>query len=296
MYKINFNHLHYFLTIAEEGTIVKASKKLHMTQPALSHQLRLLEEDLGKKLFDRIGRRLVINKNGEHIKIYASKIFRHSEEMLESIKSSSDAIIKIIKIGVVPWISDEQVYDFLKSIFYNQHISLHTYTKERDSLIKDVQNDRLDMVLCDGPYIGRSRKLQAHLIKSEKIICVSSSKDGFKGAFPGCLQNKKVIGFSESCQLGDDLDKFFKLNDITVKVNGEFSNISLIKFVTEKSNTISFLPESIVREGLKKKTLYKLGVIDTFKHSLWAITKKDFSKEGVIGSLLKAHFKSGVNK
>ena len=51
MYKINFNHLYYFLTISKEGSIVKASKKLHMTQPALSHQLRLLEEDLGNTCY-----------------------------------------------------------------------------------------------------------------------------------------------------------------------------------------------------------------------------------------------------
>ncbi len=60
MYKINFNHLYYFLTISKEGSIVKASKKLHMTQPALSHQLKSLEIDLGKKLFDRVGRRLIL--------------------------------------------------------------------------------------------------------------------------------------------------------------------------------------------------------------------------------------------
>ena len=87
MYKINFNHLYYFLMIAKEGSIVRASKKLHMTQPALSHQLRLLEEDLGKKLFDRVGRRLEINKNGELVREYATKIFRHSEEMLEFLKT-----------------------------------------------------------------------------------------------------------------------------------------------------------------------------------------------------------------
>ena len=64
MYRINFNHLYYFLIISKEGSIVKAAKKLNITQPALSHQLRLLEEDLGKKLFDRVGKRLVINSDG----------------------------------------------------------------------------------------------------------------------------------------------------------------------------------------------------------------------------------------
>jgi DNA-binding transcriptional LysR family regulator len=51
MYKLNFNHLHYFLTISEEGSIVKAAKKLNMTQPSLSHQLKIVGTRPRKKAF-----------------------------------------------------------------------------------------------------------------------------------------------------------------------------------------------------------------------------------------------------
>jgi LysR family transcriptional activator of nhaA len=116
LYKINFNHLYYFLTISKEGSIVKASKKLHLTQPALSHQLKILEQDLGKNLFDRVGRRLIINKDGESVKAYASKIFRHSEEMIQFLKSDDDDFIQIVKVGTVPWLSKDQTYDFLEPL------------------------------------------------------------------------------------------------------------------------------------------------------------------------------------
>ena len=53
---INYHHLLYFYTIAREGSIAKACKQLHLTQPTISAQLRALEESLGEQLFLRSGR------------------------------------------------------------------------------------------------------------------------------------------------------------------------------------------------------------------------------------------------
>jgi len=192
VYKINFNHLYYFLTIAKEGSIVKASKKLHITQPALSHQLKILEDDLGRKLFDRIGRRLVINQDGEFVKEYASKIFRHSEEMVTFLKADTDNLIKIVKVGTVPWLSKNQMYDFLKPLIASKNIRVQVFQKELESLLEDVQNDRLDIILCDSPYSGRLKKLQVHQLSTDTIVCVASTKEAFKGNFPQCIEGKKL--------------------------------------------------------------------------------------------------------
>lgn len=286
MYKINFNHLYYFLTIAKEGTIVKASKKLHITQPALSHQLKLLEQDLGEKLFDRVGKKLVINQNGEKVKEYATKIFRHSEEMLQFLKSGNNRYIKIIKIGTVPWISKDQTYDFLKPLLSSQHIKVEVYQKDLDGLLKDIQNDRLDLVLCDSPYSGRSKKLQGFRIELDQIVCVAQSKTGIKGKFPNCLNNKKVINYSEACMMADKVDDFLQRHDIEVDTIGAFTDTSLIRTAVERGSGIGFLPLSVVKQSLKHRTLSKLGVLDGLMFSLWAITKKDVKKDSVLYSLI----------
>lgn len=287
MYKINFNHLYYFLTISKEGSIVKASKKLNITQPALSHQLKILEDDLGKKLFDRVGRRLVINNNGEAVKEYASKIFRHSEEMLQFLKSESDDFVKIIKIGTVPWLSKDQIYEFLKPLIFSPHIKVEIYQKDLETLLKDIQNNRIDLVLCDSPYSGRSKKLQGHRLKLDPIYCVSSTKIGFKGKFPENIQGKKAITYSEACMMSDKIDDFLKQNKIRVNTIGAFSDSSLIRVAAERGGVVAFLPKSIVKQSIKSKSLVKIGELNKLKFSLWAITKKDYRKNGLISSTLK---------
>lgn len=287
MYKINFNHLHYFLTIAKEGTIVKASKKLNLTQPALSHQLKILEEDLGKKLFDRVGKRLVINETGEAVRDYASKIFRHSEEMIQFVKSDTQQVIKIVKVGTVPWLSKDQVYEFIKPLIANQHIRVEVFQKDLDTLIKDVQANRLDIILCDSPYSGRSKKLAAHRLNTDTIVCVAASRNGIKGSFPKSLENKKIVSYSESCMMAEKIERFLKINRLNVHTVGVFTDSSLMRVSIEKGALIGFLPRSVVKESLKAKTLIKLGELNNIKFSLWAITSSDYKKNSLIFDLIQ---------
>ena len=287
MYKINFNHLHYFLTIAKEGSISKAAKILFITQPALSHQLRILEEDLGFKLFDRVGKRLVINERGEKVQEYANKIFRQSEEMMAYIKSDNEESIKVFKVGAVSWISKDQIYNFIKPLLFNQNIKIEVFHKSVDDLLSDLEKDLIDVALCDAPYSDRSKTLSGHFIASDPIVCVARSKDYFKGRFPKCLNNKKLVNYSEACLLGDYIDQFIRKNELDVQTVGSFDDISLLRIAAQTGAIAAFLPKSVVKQPLKSKELVTLGTLKEYKFSLWAITKKDFPQEGILNELLK---------
>lgn len=289
MYKINFNHLYYFLMIVKEGSIVGASKKLNITQPALSHQLKLLELDLGKKLFDRVGRRLVINENGIKVKEYTSKIFRLSEEMLASLKNDNNEIIKIFKVGVVPWVPKNIISSFLKSVLVHKQIQLHVFEKDLESLVKELQSNVIDIIICDTPYLGRSKKIQSHHINSDEILCVAS--ESIEGKFPLKLRETQLINCSELSQIRNHVDNFLKINNIKPKIIGEFSDVSLILTSLVQKNTIAFLPKQSVIQKLREKKIIKLGTIPNRKFNSWCLTRKDYRKEGFIASLIQRYKK-----
>lgn len=71
----------YFLKVAETEHMTNAAKELHVSQPALSRSLRMLEEDLGVKLFDRLGRRLVLNENGRQFYTSALQFQRGIQDL-----------------------------------------------------------------------------------------------------------------------------------------------------------------------------------------------------------------------
>jgi LysR family transcriptional activator of nhaA len=266
---------------------VKASKKIHVTQPALSKQLKLLELDLGKKLFDRIGRRLVLNNDGIAVKDYATKIFRYSEEMLQFLKSDSKELVKIIKIGVIPWISKSEVYDFIRPILTNQHIKVEIFQKDLASLIDEIKDSQLDIILCDSSYSHRSKRITAHHLKDEPIVCVSSYNGPIKGKFPSCLKNKKIITYSEASSMSEKIDKYLNQNKINPKVVASLNDSELIKITIEKTTAFGFIPLGLAKNSIKNKDLRKLGTLEGVKFSMWAITRSNYSRDGIIARIIK---------
>ena len=72
---LNYHHLQYFTAIVEEGGLAAAAKRLGVSHPTVSEQLRKLEEQLGLRLFERRGRRLELTENGRVVYGFAEQIF-----------------------------------------------------------------------------------------------------------------------------------------------------------------------------------------------------------------------------
>ena len=98
---MDIKQLKYFLAITEENSITKAAKKLHISQPPLSHQLKILEEEIGSKLFDRTTRNLEITEVGEFLKNRAIQILELINETVKEIKQNQEELEGILKIGFV---------------------------------------------------------------------------------------------------------------------------------------------------------------------------------------------------
>ena len=82
---INYHHLYYFKTIAEEQSVSKAALKLRLGQPTLSAQLKQFEDVLGVQLFDRKHKRLILTEQGRIALQYSQNIFRLGDEMIDAL-------------------------------------------------------------------------------------------------------------------------------------------------------------------------------------------------------------------
>ena len=85
---LNYHHLLYFWVVAREGTIARACDQLHLTQPAISKQLRQLEHSIGERLFKRVGRNLALTETGQEVFRYAEEIFSLGQELTELLRGS----------------------------------------------------------------------------------------------------------------------------------------------------------------------------------------------------------------
>ncbi|MFD2331155.1 LysR family transcriptional regulator [Cohnella sp. GCM10020058] len=98
---MDLRQIRYFLTVAEEGQITSAAKKLHMEQPPLSRQMRLIEEELGVALFDRSGRRLRLTPAGERLRERSAGLLRQLEETVTEVRELDEGVRGVLSVGAV---------------------------------------------------------------------------------------------------------------------------------------------------------------------------------------------------
>jgi LysR family transcriptional activator of nhaA len=89
--QLNFHHLFYFWRVAKTGHLTQAASELHVSQSALSSQIRQLEERIGEPLFERSGRRLLLTDTGQLVLSYAENIFGLGREMLGRLEGLARA-------------------------------------------------------------------------------------------------------------------------------------------------------------------------------------------------------------
>src|SRR3954470_1698705 len=114
---LNFHHLRYFWTVARKGGVRKAAEALHVSQPSISAQLRLLEEALGEKLFRRSGRNLVLTETGHLVLSYADEIFSAGRELVNAVKQRPGGRALRLTVGITDALSKVIAFEILRPAF-----------------------------------------------------------------------------------------------------------------------------------------------------------------------------------
>jgi DNA-binding transcriptional LysR family regulator len=99
---MELRHLRYFVAVADAGTVSRAAQRLHLTQPALSRQIQDLEREFACRLFDRIGRRIVLTRDGEEILERTRRLLAEAEALGERARALAGGEAGMIRIGATP--------------------------------------------------------------------------------------------------------------------------------------------------------------------------------------------------
>lgn len=166
MNRLNYHHLLYFYTIATHGSIAQAAKKVSITPQTLSAQLKALEEQLGCTLFERKGKRLVLNETGRLTYSYAQEIFSLGDELVGSLKNHSTHFAARFSIGVTDVIAKVFSYSFLKEIYHmDDSIKLTVKETSLEVLLGELAVNKIDAILTDTPLPpGSPLKAYSHPI------------------------------------------------------------------------------------------------------------------------------------
>ncbi|TNE51211.1 MAG: LysR family transcriptional regulator [Deltaproteobacteria bacterium] len=235
---MNLDVLRTFLKVAEEGHLTRAAYALHLTQPAVSAQLRKLEDEIGQMLFDRNAKGMVLNEAGEVFRSYAREIIDSFEEAklatleLQELQRGSFSLgggATAVAYLLPPLLGD----------FFRAHPGINVYIREQGSLatMEAVSSGELDLGVVTIPPEGklpkrfRSQLTLEHWVDDELQLIVPnkhklSGADEFQWSD---LEEQALVLFEAGSAVRDLIDEGFRQARVEPTIVMELRSIESIK-------------------------------------------------------------------
>lgn len=244
---MDLKQLHYFVTVVEEGTISAAAKKLFLSQPPLSAQMKLLEEELGCVLFQRGQRHIQLTEAGKQLYKKATVLLELSRVAKEEMREYTDAQVSTVRVGIVSSVvgpmATRWIADFTA---LHPEVIFSIYESDTYDLIEKLHNNILHIAVVRTPYAADD--LAATPLKTEPIVAM-----GRPVFFPG---EEHPIPLSTLSHLPLILYRRWE-----AVIKGEFDKLGLplhLKCICDSANTVVDLLEEGIGVGLAPASATRL--------------------------------------
>ena len=239
---INYHHLFYFKTIAEEGSVSKAAAKLHLGQPTLSAQLKSFEETLGVQLFERQHKKLLLTEQGKVALDYSKNIFRMGSEMYEVLHDRLKPLRPTLHIGALDNIPKQIVLQIVRHALRISPCQITLSEGKSDELLRELAAHRIDLIVTNFLPVGLDAKgLNPRSITRKNVAFYGSPKfKPLRKGFPKSISGQAMILPTYDSRLRQDLDHWAKLNGIELNIIVESQDIAIKKLMA--INEIGLIP------------------------------------------------------
>ena len=271
---INYHHLFYFKTIAEEGTILKAAEKLRVGQPTLSAQLKQFEDSIGVRLFERQHKKLVITEHGKVALDYARNIFKMGSEMYEVLHDRLKPLRPSLHIGAIDSVPKQVVVQMVKSALRISPCQITLSEGRSDELLRELVAHRMDLLITNYPPLGADAKgLYPKSISKRPVAFYAAPKfRDLRRGFPQSLAGRPVIFPTYDSKLRQDLDHWAKLNELELNIIVESQDIAVKKLMaTQEMGAIAAATHTVTGQVLRGE-LIEIGKAQGVHEELFLIS------------------------
>lgn len=284
---LNYHHLLYFWTVAREGTVAQAAKKLLLAQSTISGQVRALEKSLNAKLFEQVGRNLVLTESGKMVYRYADEIFSLGRDLQAVLQGHPDGRMTRLEVGVADVLPRWIVYLLLQpALDLTEPIQLICHDDKTERLLSRLVLNELDVVLADIPA-GPLVKIRAynHLLGDCGVSFLASAKlaSKYRRAFPKSLDQAPFLLPLEGTALRRSLDEWFTQKGIRPVIRCEVGDRDLFEVFAEAGAGV-FATPTILEQRLRRQfDVQVIGRVEGIREKYYAIsTERKLKHPGVI--------------
>lgn len=245
----------YFIAIAEEKQITAAARRLHMAQPPLSQQLKLMEEELGVILFERKGRMMELTQAGRSFYDYAVTLTKYMEEAVMEMQSFRHGIRGKLAIGINT-ISDRLIPQALQQ-FRTTHpqVTYKIQQNESAQLCRLLEDGKVELACVRMP-VQTERYEVLHLPQEPLFYISSTPLDSPTEMGPGAEMGtyfEQLTGIPLLLPSTEGLGMFelildkFREHQVTPSIMGECSDINMLLELVRLGFASSIVPHTVLQ-------------------------------------------------
>jgi DNA-binding transcriptional LysR family regulator len=254
---MDFRQLKTFLAVVDTGNITRAAEILYLVQPAVSRQIKLLEEDLGTSLFERQRRGMVPTEAGRKLVEYARRAILELDRARAAVVGAQNGIGGIVTLGLLPSTIDVLSGPLLSAIASKYPgIRLRLAMGYAGTLAKWLETGEVDAALLYGAAHLPHVKIKPLVEEPLWVVCPKNYKlKAGKTVSLKELAKHPVILPSTSHGIRTLMDHACAVADIQLQIAAEANSLSVQRSLVINGHGLSILPPLAVTEDLKTKQL-----------------------------------------
>lgn len=295
---INYGQLYYFWVVAQEGNITSAARRLRLSQPAISSQLKRLEESLGEPLLAPAGRSRVLTPFGRTIYEYAERIFALGNELKRVAEGAGQASTLQLAVGVGDTLPKVLVARLIAPIFrVTPQVRVVLRQDRWDRLIGALAAHELELVLGDRPVQSQvDVKARSVMVAESAIVFYASQKlaAALKRRFPQSLQRSPCLLPPRETSLRRAVERWFEEHNLTVQCIAEVDDSALTKALGHWGVGVFPAPASIEDELADRYGVRRVGEAKGLVERVYAISRPQRREHPGILALLDAASKASA--
>ena len=284
--------LQVFHTVARLLSFTKAAETLHMTQPAVTFQVRQLEEHFNTRLFDRTHNRISLTEAGKRVFEYSDHIFELYSEMEHAVREMTGDVSGILMIGASTTIA-EYMLPALLGDFKKKYpdVNLQLKVSNSDGIVHMVENNVIDLGVVESPVLNKN--LVVEVCRVDQLVAVVSPNHPLAGKDTvtiGELLEYPYICREEGSGTREVISEYMTEQGIhngQVHLTMELGSPESIKGAVEAGMGVSIISSATVQKELKLGTLVPLTLVPALERPFSFVHQKQKFRHRAMDELLE---------
>jgi LysR family transcriptional activator of nhaA len=286
--RLNYRHLYYFWAVTREGHLTRAAQQLHVSQSALSAQIRHLEERLGHPLFLREGRALRLTEVGRLVLNYADGIFALGAEMISALQTGGGQQVQRLRVGSVATLSRNFQENFLKPVIGLRDVQLALESGSLEELLARLGVHKLDLVLSNRPVAADATQAwRCRRIARQEVCLIGPPRTRRRAfRFPDDLPGLRLVLPGKTSDIRTQFDLLCEDLGIEPEIFSEIDDMAMLRLIARDSGAVALVPAVVVQDELRSGLLQQYCVVPRVTENFYAITAQRRFQPALVKQLL----------